>query len=516
MKKILISLVACAGLLTSCDMDVVVPGAIEDTSALTVMDNATNMRNFLYSQMRAVSTGAYTYSTAIQMDQFIGMRSNGNRNGYLSTGNITPSLDVAESLYSAMYGRIANANFFLENTAQLLASVEGEDLFNLQRYVAEAHFARAYYYFILFDHYCQTYTPALGDQEGLGLSIVTHYAPTYISSNYPGRSTMNETLKLIYDDLDAAYAGLKAYEEAGNDGYCVAGASYLSSYTVCALQARIALVTGNYETAVEKAETVIANKSYKLAGPDEYIAMWEDQNVDELIFAPYVDSAESGTISSTFLGYNYYLQNATQSDYIPTDVTVLEYCDENGYFIDYRGLAFFDATAINVQGGTAQAYIFNKFKYNTTLNAGTSPEYLSTPKPFRLSEQYLILAEAATHVSGGEQKALDAVNALRAVRLGDGYNDPVNLHGNELLDLIKAERGRELIGEGFRMSDLRRWKQGFKRAQSYIFNPPVAESFSVADLQVQYSNDDYRFVWPIPSSEISANPQIADQQNPGY
>ena len=28
--------------------------------------------------------------------------------------------------------------------------------------------------------------------------------------------------------------------------------------------------------------------------------------------------------------------------------------------------------------------------------------------------------------------------------------------------------------------------------------------------------DDYRFVWPIPVSELNTNPMLAAQQNPGY
>lgn len=35
-------------------------------------------------------------------------------------------------------------------------------------------------------------------------------------------------------------------------------------------------------------------------------------------------------------------------------------------------------------------------------------------------------------------------------------------------------------------------------------------------MNLKYDADDYRFVWPIPKDEIDSNPQLKNQQNPGY
>lgn len=516
MKKLLISLVACAGLLTSCDMNTPQYGVIDDTDAAANFDNITAIRNFLYSNFRGCTTGAYVYATELQMDQFIGLNTNGGRGSDMSNGQINTSNSTISGAYSGMYSRIANINMFIGEASVFEPS--GEDAEEIKaevaRYIGEAKFFRAYCYFWLMDHYCQTYDKARGDQEGLGLSLVTVYDPTYDNSKYPGRSSMNETLKLIGEDLNDAYDALKEYEDAGNTGYCTQGATYLSSYAVMALQARVALAAGDYQTAIDKSKAVIDSNIFALtSNRSEITALWADNNVSELIFAPFVDVNESESISSTCEGWNYWWSKNTQSDYIPMEWVVYEYI-VNNRVADIRYYAYFNEQAVTVQGGLATTFVFNKYPGNRSLSPSTFM-YLNTPKPFRIAEQYLILAEASAMVGGQEAQANKALNDLRRTRITRDFEE-LDLTGDALIAMVRAERGRELIGEGFRMSDLRRWKQAFNRQEQYTLNDLVAESINIADAQVQYSADDYRYVWPIPASEMEVNPQLAGQQNPGY
>ena len=91
-----------------------------------------------------------------------------------------------------------------------------------------------------------------------------------------------------------------------------------------------------------------------------------------------------------------------------------------------------------------------------------------------------------------------------------------NYTDSQLRQQIRDERSKELIGEGFRMSDLRRWNLGFTRDGNYTYNPDVKNIMVYAGLQVSYNPGDYRYVWPIPADEMEINPQLAGQQNPGY
>lgn len=511
MKKIFASICMCAVVLTSCDMDTPAPGVIDDQTAISDIERAYQFRNYIYNNLRSCTTGSWVYNSDLQMDEYIGLSTNGNRGGLISSGDFTTSADFASGAYNGMYARIANANYLIGHCEKLIAggALTADEQMEMEFYIGEAKFARAYYYYYLMDHFCQTYDPAKGDIEGLGLSLVTVYDPTPDHSRYPGRSSMNEVLNRIGTDLNDAYTAFKNFEDAGYTQFLTAGSKYLSSSAVEALQARVALVTGDYETAINKAQSVIANPNYQLAAGEDYIDMWTDQNVSELIFAPFVDANESSTISSTCEGWNYWWSKQTQTDHLPTYTTITRY-----ETADYRKDAFFKAFYVNVQGGMQVAYVMNKYPGNKSLVVSTDL-FLNTPKPFRLSEQYLIVAEAAANTNKATL-ACNALNTLRAARFDAEDFEEVNLSGEPLIEFVREERARELLGEGFRQSDLRRWKVAWKRYAQYPIQPAVAKSFVIADINCQYSADDYRYVWPIPSDEMEINPQLKGQQNPGY
>lgn len=516
MKKIFISLVACAALLTSCDMEVPQKGVLDDKTAIETVTEAHYFRNYLYSLVRGMTTGAYVYSTEIQCDQFVGLSSNGGRGGALSLGTLNSATSEIEGVFSGCYARIANCNYFLEKAQALLdgGTLSEEDVIAIDRYIGEAKFVRAYSYFYLFDHYCQTYEESKGDTPALGLQLVTVYDPTGDTSKYPGRSTMNETLTLIDQDLTDAYTALKAYEDLGYVENYEAGAPYLSTYTVKALQARIALVTGKYKEAIKLAQEVIDSGYYTLAAGTDFAKIWTEGNVKELIFQPYVDVNEAAGISSTCQGWNYWWSNATQCDQIPGEEALQIYA-VNGRPLatDYRFNAYFKKMTMNGSNGPISAYAFNKWPGDASLSQSTNM-FLNKPKPFRIAEQYLIVAESAAMI-GDTELALKTINTLRKARTRASV-DIANISGDELIQFVRDERSRELIGEGFRLSDLRRWKASWTRNIPYTLLTGVEESFNITSFNVNYSSDDYRYVWPIPASEMNICPALKGQQNPGY
>jgi hypothetical protein len=315
---------------------------------------------------------------------------------------------------------------------------------------------------------------------------------------------MAETLTFIQNDLTEAYNYLKEYEKTDNSAL-IPMSSYLNSYVVEALQARIALATGDYATAISKAESVINSGIYTLANTDNYADMWTKDSSNELIFLPYVDSNESSSISATSYGYISY-QDEETADYIPTEEVLNSYDDG-----DVRFATFFTLWGLNFEGDYQGAYVFYKYPGNSSLVSGTDYRK-NKPKPFRLSEQYLILAEAAAATNSTE-KANDALNTLRKNRI-TSYED-AQYSGSTLVTQVRAERAKELIGEGFRLSDLRRWGIGFQRDGSYP-NSAIEDLIVKMSLSVKFSETDYRYTWPIPTAEMEINPQLEGQQNPGY
>ena len=116
---------------------------------------------------------------------------------------------------------------------------------------------------------------------------------------------------------------------------------------------------------------------------------------------------------------------------------------------------------------------------------------------------YLIAAEAAYHT--GNAAAKQYLNAVATQRDPDfaGYNST----GAALLEDILLERRKELAFEGHRYWDLARYNRDVERVNledNYTGVPLVIEA------------DNFRRILPIPQSELDANPNIRDQQNPGY
>lgn len=105
------------------------------------------------------------------------------------------------------------------------------------------------------------------------------------------------------------------------------------------------------------------------------------------------------------------------------------------------------------------------------------------------------------------------MNALKKARI-EGWTD-ATYDQEALLNEIMNERERELVGEGYRLMDLKRWGKGVKRgkpqSKGLVLFPGQASTDGLDKLM-----DDQRMLWPIPKTEMDANPQLAGQQNPGY
>ena len=505
MKKIYFALMLALGtVVVSCDMDKEPFGVLNENTAIQVMNDVHRLRNFTYTSLRGMTTGSWVARPEIQMDGFHGIINNGNREGNFSNALINSSDADVEGFWASCYSVIANANYLISTVEGLKANELFKDkLTELDRYQAEGQFTRAFAYFWLADHFCQPYAADKAETAALGLPIVTTYYPTYDTSFYPSRSTMKETYDLILSDLSSAYDKLKAYE-ATDKSQVAPQATYLSSYAVENMQARVALVMKDYQTAYNKAVDIINSKVYTLSTPDNFASMWTDDVSTEIIFRPFQSSTElSGSVGGFFLS-----NSEKQADYIPT-YDVLAMYDYN----DVRFDAFFYPWTLDVEGADYQAYVFYKFPGNDALKTGATRNFANMAKPFRMGEVYLIAAEAAAQI-GKVSEGSAYLNELRANRIKNYA--PGSYTADNLLSSVKAERYFELFGEGFRMSDLRRWGQGFSRNPKHDENPNLNSVIVAAGASMNYQPNDYRFTWPIPKTEIDSNPNLKGQQNPGY
>ncbi len=509
MKKIYISLMLLATLaFSSCSMNQAPFGQLDDQSAIRNAQDLSQFRLTLYTNIRSITSGSWLYVPDLISDEFVGLVSNGNRNGDINGGSIYASDGTIGGFWSSCYSVIKNCNKLMAEADKLLAQegVSEADQLAINRYRAEASFLRAYCYFFLADHYCQSYTQTTPSAEHSGVPLQLVYNPSGNASTYPDRSTLDETYAQIEADLADAFTGLKAYEASGATDVAnmlTPNASYLSSYAVEAMQARVALVKGDWTTALNKANEVISSGYYTLTTIADYTKLWTNDEGTEVIFRPFMSNTELGGS----VGGAYISSNGQECDYIPTYAALSKFAVDG----DCRFDIFFGINSnVLVSGAYYELYQFNKFPGNTSLRTGSTNNLVNMCKPFRLSEMYLIAAEASARLG---QDGSSYMNDFLANRIED-YTS-ASYGASTLISAVLQQRDIEFLGEGMRFSDLRRTNQGFTRTADFPsawgLNGIIATKSTVT-----YQQGDYRYTWPIPQSEIDSNPKLQGQQNPGY
>lgn len=501
MKKIYLAIATLLFTLASCDMDITPEGEIRDDEALITVADYESFTNGLYSLMRSVTSGDYVVLSDIQLDDFHAVIGNGNRRMDFYNGSFTPSTSEIGGYYAAFYSVIAQTNFFIERIEEKLTDKQltPANIARLNKYAATAYFMRAFCYNNLADKFCGSYKNSTNlDAEGSGLSLQLVYSPTADNTKYPKRSSIRSTYSQILSDLTSAL-NMMTIAENLEKTKLESNSNYINTNTIKALIARVSLNMGKDEDALKYAKEIIDSDTYQLTNRTLFKNLWTEDKGSEVIWQVEADFTYHGSASGEA-----FASNTTNSDYVPTSECI-ELFDEN----DIRWTAWFEETTVSNSGGNAQMFRFMKYPGNSELyasNAGSN--FVNKAKPFRSSELYLIVSEAYFNLNK-EVEANHYLNLLKSSRI-NRYSDK-NLSGTELLTAIQDERHRELIGEGFRLSDLKRWNLGFTRGNVWEGSDNVIYSNYK---NIHYDENDYRFVWPIPQHEIDANPQV--KQNPEW
>lgn len=141
------------------------------------------------------------------------------------------------------------------------------------------------------------------------------------------------------------------------------------------------------------------------------------------------------------------------------------------------------------------------------LNFGYISTEWSSKSPFKgpsVPETYLIRAESSARLGNGGA-AMDDLNQLRKYRYKTGSNYILSASGAaEALELVKAERRRELPFRGFRYFDLKRYN-AFDGANLTVTHQLPAGTYTLAP-------NSPRVLLPIGRKYIALNPEIL--QNP--
>jgi len=150
-------------------------------------------------------------------------------------------------------------------------------------------------------------------------------------------------------------------------------------------------------------------------------------------------------------------------------------------------------------------YAVTKFKNITSDGQqGSDADFPDTDFPmFRLADFHLMAAEAILRNGGDINAATDHFNIVRSRAYG-GVGGQIN-SGDLTLELILDERARELYWECHRRTDLVRFGQFTNGDYLWEWKGNIKEGVQT---------ESFRDVFPIPSSDIAANPNLT--QNSGY
>ena len=250
---------------------------------------------------------------------------------------------------------------------------------------------------------------------------------------------------------------------------------------------------------------------------------------------PYIVNTPSAT-STTFT----YTNNPIDTSYFGLMESISDPQHKTLPTINYAGQVIKESPhfmlALNGQNGSASytGYRFYKFADRLTGLQVVGGDINNAPI-FRMGEVLVNYAEATYELGTFTQTICDAtINKLRArggvapLDLSNIPNDP-NRDSTVSPILWEIRRGRsiELLGEGFRWDDLRRWdKMSYVtnlKLGMYIFSSeyPSLPILNGADSgylsyepQPPAIYPDYYYLHPIPSQEIVLNPKLV--QNPGW
>lgn len=376
------------------------------------------------------------------------------------------------SFYSNSYDIINQCNLLLEFTDTLTDATETEK----NQIKAEALTIRGYAHFLLTEVYSQNYGYT---EDASHLGIVYNTQSIAKGLQYPARETAAKTYSLIINDITTA---LNLYSNtllSPGPSY-----SYFNITSAKALLARVYLSKKDWKNAYETANDVIINSGVNLMSSTDYISQWEKQDtpVSEILLEFSIPKdATSGTVSGSMFAFFGYTSATVFNDYVASQDLLSLYSAT-----DIRKQMFIERpikTLINSQLIDINYYFTKKFQGNAGYVA------------FRLSEQYLIRAEAALKLNNLNQAKID-INTIRERANASPLTDSENIE-----EAVFLERRKELCFEGHLFFDITRNNKNISRNDGCI------------SLNCNITYPSLKFVLPIPRNNLNINPNLKKNES---
>ena len=476
--------------------------AIPEKEAMQTLSAAEEVCIGIYSSFKnpALYSGTMVQATEVQSDLFYAAKGYSNRFGNFYRWELNANESSLLDVYGGLYQIVSRCNFFLDHEEEVRATLTNKnDVKLMDKYTADVCFMRAYAYSDLVRIFCQAYDPATAATE-MGVPLYLHYRTGNGAVEILPRASLQECYEQVLKDLARA-------EELEPRKGC--NTQFITQGAVLALKARVLLHMQRWEDAEQTATDVIEQKNsdgetysladafYNVVAPDgtvlnEYDCMWQYDSADEIIWKIYFSTTDQGgSLGSLFMGIT---SGRYNPNYLPANWLLDAY--QTG---DRRYVSFYNLVT-TMQGVKWEVMV--KFPGNPVIDGTSGVYYSNMPKLLRLSEIYLIRAEARCM----QQKTALACEDLTTLRRARIQNYGTAMYDQDhLLGAIQDERAKELVGEGFRLTDLKRWGLGFERIpQTGTIDGPNYNALKVPA-------GSKRFTWLLPDHEISASKGLVKQ-----
>lgn len=407
-------------------------------------------------------------------------------------------------MYYRIYYTIALCNEFLRNAGdRQIARFSESEQADIRNYRAEARFLRALSYYHALDFYRDI--PFVTENDPVGAFIPPRYEAAQVFGY------IETELKNIDSDLLS-----RTEREYGRVPKAAAYALLARLY----LNAEVYIKQARYSECIEYCKKVIA-EGYTLE--DNYKKLFNADNnkrTNEIIYAFPVDAIHTVSWGSTTYIICGAVSNTSEFQH-PADYGVT-----SGWGMfrirgevpalfgtnDKRALFFTEGQTQYLETVDNQSYGYYVEKWTNLTDAGepasnTVDGGVNTDFPlFRLADVYLMFGESVARGGNGAtaDDALTYMNKLRQRAFGTNYDSDGKLTKADLtVEFYLNERARELYWECTRRTDLIRhskftttsylwqWKGGTKNGKA-------------VDSKYNY--------YPIPSSDLTANPNLSNKE----
>ncbi|HEX6192424.1 MAG TPA: RagB/SusD family nutrient uptake outer membrane protein [Chitinophagaceae bacterium] len=424
----------------------------------------------------------------------------------------TPADPFLKGMYARPIWNVTLINEYLrESTDEKLASrgISGTEAEDIKKSRAEVRFLRAFNYWVMMDLFGKS-------------TFITE--ENVISTELPGEISRAELFTYVESELKAIESQL------GNVKTAVYGR--VDQGAAWALLARLYLNAQVYTGTTKWAEAMTYSKKvidggYSLRPNYSHLFMADNEKQrDEFMFAIQCDGLTMKSYGNT----TFFVNAASANDkgdffqggssgwkgYVATKGLADRFTDLSGN-TDKRALFTTSVYGTNnltipsleqdllFEGGLHIKKYVNKRTDGQDIRDVAQRTFADIDFPvFRLSEMYLIYAEAFLRGGGGDANtALVYINNIRRRAYGDNSGDISS--GTLTLQFILDERARELYWEGHRRTDLVRYGQLTTSTYIWPWKGGVSSGTAV---------DSKYNLFPIPASVLSSNPNLT--QNQGY